>query len=90
MINPGSLVNEDKQIVTFDTLGYSVRTVGRAGSGPGELQFPGSIFAEADGTVGVFDYGKQGIGPVPGGRFRPPNYVATCAGDALAVDECPR
>ena len=55
------LVTEDKQVVTFDSLGRHVRTVGRAGDGPGEIRFAGSISAAPDGSVGVFDYHKEAI-----------------------------
>lgn len=48
-------------VAVFDTAGNHIRTLGAKGGGPGELQFPGSLFVTADGEVNVFDFGKQAL-----------------------------
>ena len=56
-----AIVNDDHLVVVFDTLGRYVRTLGRAGSGPGELQYPGYLFSQTNGGIGVFDFAKEGL-----------------------------
>jgi hypothetical protein len=65
------------RVVVFDGTGAFVRSMGRAGSGPGELGFPGGLDVEADGTVNVIDFGKRGMV-----RFDP-------AGEPLGVEPLP-
>jgi hypothetical protein len=48
-------------VEVFDTAGNHVRTLGAKGGGPGELQFPGSLFVTPAGEVNVFDFGKQAL-----------------------------
>ena len=48
------------RVVVFDAAGRHLRTFGREGGGPGELEMPSSIAVD-DGVVGVWDYGKTGI-----------------------------
>lgn len=49
------------QIQVFDTAGNSVRSLGRKGGGPGELQWPASLVVRPNGEVNVFDIGKQAL-----------------------------
>ena len=50
-----------KRIVVFDSLGKHIRTLGRPGQGPGELEFPISMHVTADGHVSVRDVAKDGV-----------------------------
>ena len=50
-----------KRVVVFDSTGKHVRTLGRAGQGPGEMQFPNTITVTADGRVSVMDFAKDGL-----------------------------
>lgn len=52
---------QGKRVVVFSSDGTFLRSVGREGEGPGEIQMPGSLAVAADGTVSVFDYGKAGL-----------------------------
>lgn len=46
----------------FDADGRHLRTMGRKGGGPGEMQlWPNTIRIGADGTVHVYDIGKRGL-----------------------------
>lgn len=49
------------RVVVFDGSGTFLRSMGRAGGGPGELGFPGGLLVEADGTVNVMDFGKRAM-----------------------------
>jgi 6-bladed beta-propeller protein len=49
------------QVQVFDTAGNHIRTLGARGGGPGEFQFPGTLFVTPAGEVNVFDYGKQAL-----------------------------
>lgn len=49
------------RVVVFDSAGRHLRTVGREGGGPGELQMPVGLAVDSAGVVGVWDYGKPGI-----------------------------
>lgn len=49
------------QVQVFDTSGIAVRSLGRKGGGPGELQWPASITVRPNGEVNVFDIGKQAL-----------------------------
>jgi hypothetical protein len=48
------------RVVVFDAGGRHLRTLGREGGGPGELEMPSGLDVH-DGVVGVWDYGKMGI-----------------------------
>lgn len=49
-------------VQVFDAEGRHVRTLGRKGGGPGEMQlWPRTIRIGADGTVHVYDIGKRGL-----------------------------
>ena len=52
---------QNARIVTFDTDGHFVRSMGGTGGGPGEFQMPGSMWVSPDGAVAVFDYGKGNL-----------------------------
>lgn len=43
------------RVLVFGADGRHLRTMGRKGGGPGEMEFPGSLTVEADGSVGVQD-----------------------------------
>lgn len=48
-------------IAVVDTAGQLIRTVGKPGGGPGELQAPFGFAPLPDGRLAVFDLGKQGF-----------------------------
>jgi 6-bladed beta-propeller len=83
------------RVVVFDGAGTFVRSMGRAGSGPGELGFPGGVDVEPDGTVNVVDFGKRGMvrfdpsgEPLPELSPLPPGYyggVVRTFGDARVL-----
>ncbi len=50
-----------KRIVVFDSDGAFLRAMGRAGGGPGELQWPIGLVVAPDGRSAVFDLGKGGL-----------------------------
>ncbi len=54
------LDGEAHRVVVFDSTGRHLRTMGREGGGPGELEFPSGL-AVNDGVVGVWDYDKSGV-----------------------------
>jgi formylglycine-generating enzyme required for sulfatase activity len=47
------------RVVTYDAAGVYLRTLGRAGSGPGEFRNPVALALEADGTLVVWDAGRS-------------------------------
>lgn len=49
------------RVVTFDDAGRHVRTMGRKGGGPGELQWPQSLVLAGDGTLVIGDIGHRGL-----------------------------
>ena len=56
------IVNEaEGHVVVFDSAGRYVRTIGRKGGGPGEIQGVGSMFVEPSGGVAIQDYGKMAL-----------------------------
>jgi hypothetical protein len=64
------------RVAVFDTSGAVVRTMGRQGGGPGELQFPGMLWLSADGTVEVMDYAKGALVRFdPGGTLLPQIFL---------------
>ena len=52
---------EAKTVPIFDSTGKFLRTLGRPGDGPGELQFPSGVRVTSDGIVTVFDFSKDGV-----------------------------
>ena len=83
------------QVAVFDSSGNVLRTMGRKGGGPGELQFPGSLIVTADGAVSVFDFSKQALvkfapdgGVAPQFSFQPYGFPAgqvKISGDTLVM-----
>jgi hypothetical protein len=51
------------RIVVFDPGGEHLRSMGRKGEGPGELQFPIGLSVTPGGAATVFDVGKGGLVP---------------------------
>jgi len=51
----------EHRVSVFDTAGRHLRTFGREGGGPGELQMPGQLAVTADGVVAVQDWGKHAL-----------------------------
>jgi hypothetical protein len=49
------------RVVVFDSEGRHVRSMGRHGGGPGELQFPTWVLTGADGSVSVADIARGGL-----------------------------
>lgn len=79
------------RIVVFDSTGRHVRSLGKQGSGPGEVNRPSSLSVMTDGTAVVWDFAKGGLvrwGPDgevldeshPGIFFRGPVIQATTDG----------
>ncbi len=52
---------QNHRLLTYDSAGARIRTVGREGGGPGEFRFPSALTVVGDGTAHVFDYGKRGL-----------------------------
>jgi hypothetical protein len=48
-------------ILVFDGDGQHLRTMGRQGGGPGELQWPSTLIVWPDGSSAVSDIGKRGL-----------------------------
>lgn len=79
------------QVHEFDREGRHVRTLGREGGGPGEMELPSMLSLGPDGIVGVYDYTKRGVlrfaadgSPLETMRVnRPPRYGAVLAGSGL-------
>lgn len=53
--------DNDNRIHVFDTTGAVLRSMGRSGGGPGEMQFPNGLHMDATGVVSVFDEGKNAV-----------------------------
>jgi hypothetical protein len=54
------VLNEHEPFVrVFDSAGRLVQAAGLRGEGPGELQYPGRLFAAADGSFRVLDAGRM-------------------------------
>ena len=49
------------QVEVFDSMGRHLRTLGRKGGGPGEMQFPGLLVVAPDGIATVVDFGKNAL-----------------------------
>ncbi len=52
-------VAQNSEIKLFDSTGRFMRTLGRAGGGPGEFGSVGPMFVDADGRTHVFDRGNS-------------------------------
>ena len=50
-----------KHVVVFDSSGKHLRTLGRPGQGPGEMQFPNTVNVTPDGRVSVLDFARDGV-----------------------------
>lgn len=62
------------QVQVFDSTGRHLRTLGRQGSGPGELQFPFALTVADDGRVWVADIGRRRLVRWgPGGELLEPD-----------------
>lgn len=46
------------RVLVFDSTGSHLQTLGREGTGPGELENPGSLAVTPNGVVGVQDWGR--------------------------------
>jgi hypothetical protein len=55
------LDRDANRILVFDDKGKLLRTEGRKGGGPGEMDFPISFAVSSDGTAAVFDISKHHI-----------------------------
>jgi len=78
-----------RRVLVVDSAGSLLRSLGRGGSGPGELSDPVSLTVDDDGNVAVWNFGTQGIvtfdsagrpGPTervgfPPGDFTQPHFV---------------
>lgn len=53
--------SHSNQIHVFDSSGQWIRTVGRRGGGPGEMQYPQGIDVDRDGSMSVMDDAKQAL-----------------------------
>ncbi len=53
--------DRSNQIHVFDSAGTWIRTVGRRGGGPGEMEYPAGIDVDRDGSVSVKDEAKQAL-----------------------------
>ena len=53
--------SHSKQIHVFDSSATWIRTMGRKGGGPGEMEFPQGIDVDRDGSVSVMDDAKQAL-----------------------------
>lgn len=78
------LSTAENVVEEFDSLGAPVRTFGRQGEGPGELESPSSLAIRSDGTVAVFDFGRMALvtfepdgraGPVVSFPFPPKSFT---------------
>jgi hypothetical protein len=52
---------ETSELHRFDSSGKHLRTVGRSGSGPGEIEHPAAMSISNDGSITVLDYGKMAL-----------------------------
>jgi hypothetical protein len=68
------------RVVVFDAEGRHLRSLGRKGGGPGELEWPMSLSVLPDGRVSVYDLGKQALVQWTGdGTLRPSEPVEEAA-----------
>lgn len=69
------------QIQVFDSSGTWIRTMGRKGGGPGEMEFPQGIDVDRDGSVSVMDLAKQALlSWAPDGAVLPERKLITARG----------
>ena len=69
------------QIHLFDAAGTLIRTVGRRGGGPGEMEYPQGIDVDRDGSVSVMDDAKQALLTWdPAGTVLPERKLVTARG----------
>ncbi|WP_310568939.1 6-bladed beta-propeller [Gemmatimonas sp.] len=69
------------QIHVFDSSGTWIRTVGRRGGGPGEMEYPEGIDVDRDGSVSVMDHAKQALlSWDPAGAVLPERKLITARG----------
>lgn len=69
------------QIHVFDASGTWIRTVGRRGGGPGEMQYPQGIDADRDGGLSISDDAKQALLSWDrAGALRPERTLITARG----------
>jgi hypothetical protein len=59
--NISVLDGQQYRVEVFSPAGEHLRFLGRQGGGPGELQFPISLFVAPDGIANVFDAGRQAL-----------------------------
>jgi hypothetical protein len=59
--NIWALDRKDTEIHVFDRNGGHLRSFGRRGQGPGELESPGGMFVRGDGTAAVLDQSAQRV-----------------------------
>lgn len=53
--------SHSNQLHVFDSSGSWVRTVGRRGGGPGEMEYPQGVDVDRDGSVSIVDDAKQAL-----------------------------
>src|SRR5690606_8890242 len=51
----------NKQVHVFSESGDIIRSMARGGRGPGELQYPSSVFVDSTGGVLVHDFGHRAL-----------------------------
>jgi len=61
---------QGRRIHEYDSAGRHVRTLGRAGDGPGEFRFPSAIALGAGDSVWAFDAGRVSVFPPAAGNTR--------------------
>jgi hypothetical protein len=69
------------RVAVFDSAGKHLRTMGRKGGGPGEMQFPIAISVTPEGEVGVFDLMRHSLLRFgPDGEILEPNALDRTGG----------
>lgn len=76
-----AVLDHSNQIHLFDSTGSLIRTVGRRGGGPGEMEYPAGIDVDRDGSVSVKDDAKQALlSWDPAGAVLPERKLITARG----------